>query len=140
MEDDFRQELFLILSEKNPDDLNRMADAGELLSYACRIALNMTRKGSRFYKAYRQEIPEGYAIQDKNEKIPSPDLTKLNKPKRIIDKMLCGGKEECHRAIIFQHFIEFGSIKTTSMFFNIPVHYVSKVINEIRHELRKAID
>lgn len=140
MIDDFKQELFLILAEKPEAKLSQLESEGQLISYACRIAINMTCKGSNFFKYYRASVPDGYFRNVSNEKLPDYDFGKLQPAQSYLEKKLTGDINECHEALIFQAFMELGSIQATSEYFNVPYHHISNTVNKVRRELRKTID
>lgn len=86
LQDDLRQEVFLVLCEMDEAKLFEMYDGGYLKYFIVRTILNMAKSDrSNFYKKFRQiyqEIPLTYDIpkEDYNEEL----LDKLEKGLRIL--------------------------------------------------------
>jgi len=86
LQDDLRQEVFLVLCEMNEEKLFEMFEQGYLKYFIVRTILNMAKSDrSGFYKKFRQlyqEIPLSYEL--KKEEYDESLVTKLEEGMQVL--------------------------------------------------------
>jgi hypothetical protein len=86
LQDDLRQEVFLVLCEMNEEKLFEMYEQGYLKYFIVRTILNMAKSDrSNFYKKFRQlyqEIPLSYEL--KKEEYDESLVTKLEEGMQVL--------------------------------------------------------
>lgn len=143
LENDLRQELFLILLELPEETLKELYDLKKIQFYIARTLMNMTskKKVGRFYKLFNENAKKVSAYKRFLESdnysgycqtcvVPAVELLKVK---------MQGTAEDAHEAIIFNQYVEKRSCESVAVFFDIPRKYVYMVVGKVKKELKTAI-
>lgn len=144
--DDFKQELFLILLEKNPTEIVRISESGKLLYYVVRIILNLSRQERNIFHTkymdkridydtekvlYSTRNPaEVDTMEERQQRENQEDnfLTELS----CIDEKL-GNKNYPYYQSIVELIAKYGSMREVSRQTGIPKTTVARAAQRVRN-------
>lgn len=135
--DDLRQEIAVSLLEMPCERVASLFAENNLLKYAIKTCwLMATSTNSQFYYRYK-----------KKDLLKAIQYMELMQPCKTIPitkavEVLNGKtqtKEDDHEARVFKMFVELGSARAVSRYYNIPVNHVCNVVNKVRAELKKVL-
>lgn len=143
MQDDFKQEVFMVLLEMDEREFMQIYRNEGLIWYTSRIILNLSTKSGSFYRKYRDipvkvmgNIVRAYIA----ESCKGYDIPKFTTPAlKVLSKKESGTAEEWHEAQIFKHYINERSYERVAEFYGLPYHHVNKVVLKVRKELLKSV-
>lgn len=140
LQDDLRQEFFLILLEYDCNELLRIKSTGNLTGFMLRILWNMAYSSTHpfYYKFKKSNLKEAIEYF----RVTSGKDIKLdaNKAQNILDKKLEGSAKDAHESIIFQKYVEFRNCVKVAEYFGIPQQHVFEVVKQTKKQLKHEIN
>ncbi len=144
--DDFKQELFLILLEKPPQEIVRIAETGKLLYYVVRIILNLSRQERNIYHTkyldkkteyntdrVLQSCEEELGIEERQEKETAEDAALYEF--RLMDDKLRPGGFPYYRSLV-ELVVKYGSLREAEQATGIPRSTLHDTIVKVRNYLK----
>jgi len=137
--DDFKQELFLIISEMPDVRLFQLYRENTLILWICRIILNMSSKKGRFTYKYRDIDLSEYVREQQRSACKTVDQSVISRCNDLLKAKENGSPDERHEALLFYVYSEFKSVDAAARYFNVPKYHAERVIKKIKNELRSFI-
>jgi hypothetical protein len=142
--EDFKQEVFLMICETKEDKLVELGQDVEryFLKAVFLFSKNFNSKDKKsraLNKKYFDKDLEGYArhLLNSNKKGFSDKSAAL--AAEFLNGKNLGSKEEKHKYEIFKMYVEFGSCKLVSEYYNVPLYHIKNVVSELRKDLKQLI-
>jgi len=141
LQDDLKQEVALILLDKDCEQIERLYQANELLQYSLKIVWNLgTSKTTRFYRMFKkndyENLCEYFESLKGNALVTDSQIRNIN---NLLDSKLDKNANEAHESMIFRKYVELNSGEKVAEFFGIPNIHCYEVIRKTKKELIKAI-
>lgn len=139
LQDDLKQELFLILLEYDCHKLTKIRDEGKALFFIIKILTNLAfSKNSTFYYKYKKndrDKAHQYLLS-----MTGKELTGADKAKAVLEEKMLKSAKDAHESIIFNKYMESLNCSEVARYFGIPRKHVNDVVNQCRSELKKIIN
>lgn len=141
LQDELRQEVAVILLQKECEQIERLYHDNELLQYSLKIIWNLgTSKTTRFYRMFKKNYYEN--LSEYLETLKGTELVtdlQIRKVNNILDEKLNKNANDAHESMIFRKYVELNSGEKVAEFFGIPAIHCYEVIRKTKKELIKAI-
>lgn len=135
LQDDLRQEIFLVLCEMNDDRLCGMWTSGYLKYFVVRTMLNMAKSDrSTFFNQFRRSFAEYCDNYEKADDVSESD--------EVLDSKLSRSMKELHwyEKNVFELYAENGkNILKLSRDTKIPYRSLFKTVTKVKKKLSKAV-
>ena len=140
LREDLKQEFALTLFNTNCDKLKELDQDDRILYYAIRILMTMAMgKSAPFYRKYRMRDDER-AIQYLQLTTTSKSSDRSAKiARQHLDTKLLKDAAQAHESILFEKYVELGTIRKVAEYFGIPNSYAHIVIKRMKQELKTTI-
>ena len=135
--DDLRQEIAVSLLEQPCDTVAALFAGDNLLRYSMRVCWFMaTSKTSPFYYKYKKsDFTKAVEYIRQTQTLPCLPVSMAYIAKEALSKKNNNANED-HEARIFNKYVELGSARAVSRYYDIPFNHVLNVVNKIKLELR----
>lgn len=140
LQDDLKQEFFLILLEYDCDELMKIKTDGNIIGFMLRIIWNLAYSStSSFYYTYKKNDLK--RAQEYLNQFVGRDFSGTGEvAQKVLDKKLQQSAKDAHESIIFQKYSESLNCSEVARYFGIPRKHVNDVVNQCRSELKKIIN
>lgn len=135
LQDDLKQEIFLVLCEMNDERLCGMWTSGYLKYFVVRTMLNMAKSDrSTFFNMFRKSFSEYCDNYEKADEISGVDEEMDGKLKKSM------GELHWYEKNLFEHYAENGrNILKLSRDTKIPYRSLFKTVTKVKKKLSKAV-
>lgn len=138
-QDDFKQELFVILLEKDHALIRRLHDNNELIFYTVRIIINLrSQKKNVYHKKYKQHVEE---LDHDPAELPEEEGDRIHQEAlelRMVEEV--SRLDEKFGTFFYRELVEavnrHGSMREASAKTGIPLSTISRAIKKVREHLK----
>lgn len=143
--DDLRQEIFVILLEKDKELIVRLYDEKKLIYYVVRILINLLRqKNNTYHKQYITGTEELIPGRDSPKLCEEPEELEIRRIKeedevKALDKIdkMDEDLNTCYYRLLTVEYKKHGSMREISRRTGIPIKSISNSFKKIRKHLAK---
>ena len=138
MEDDFKQEVFLIFCSLSDERLYELHKNGNLIGYAIQTIRNIGNDLRIFKKNYFDKDTEDYVRHLERQELDF-DFGPASAAKKFLEDKSNGSEVDKHDQLIFKKYIELRSCQDVADYFNIPKYHAINTVKKIKKELQDVI-
>jgi hypothetical protein len=138
MEDDFKQEVFLVFCSLSDERLFELHEKGNLIGYAISTIKNIGNDLRIFNKHYFEKDTEEYVRHLERQEIDF-DFTPASAAEKYLEDKSNGSEVDKHDQLIFKKYIELRSCQDVADFFRIPKYHAINTVKKIKKELQDVI-
>lgn len=135
--DDLRQEIAVSLLEQPCEKVAALFAGDNLLKYAIKVCWIMATgtHNSFYYKYKKSDLTKAVEYIRQTQTLPELPISLAFKAQSILQQKT-GNVNDDHEVRIFNKYVELGSSRAVSKYYDIPLNHVCNVVNKIKTELK----